>query len=264
MIKDYFKTPQTLRLFAANHLGSFDDIWDLQSEWFEEPNVRRNGWSGVVKYSLNGEYGETLPVFIKRQENHNCRTLLHPFKGVPTFRREYINIHRLSEHQIPTLTTLFYAEREVYGKVRAILVTESLEGFLSIEDYWKQFPELNSILRKWIMQHTGHVLRNLHDANFQHNCLYPKHIFVRVNDISAGQDQDVRLIDLEKLKRMPSKQYIRRSDLARFIRRSAPMNPDDVQTLISSYLSCNKDLSDTKIAAELQLMIENQFSRHQE
>jgi uncharacterized protein YwbE len=262
MIKDYFKTPQTLQLFAANHLDSFDDIWNLQSEWFEEPNYRRNGWSGVVKDTLTGDHGEPHPIFIKRQENHNYKTLLHPFKGIPTFRREFINIRRLCEHQIPTLTTLYYAERKVDGKLRAILVTESLEGFQSIEDYWKQFPELNSILRKWIMQRTGQVLRNLHDANFQHNGLYPKHIFVRINDIRAGQDQDVRLIDLEKLKWMPSKQHIRRSDLARVIRRSAPMNQNDLQTLISSYLNCHKDLSNTKLAADLQQMIENQFSRH--
>lgn len=260
MIKDYFNTPQTRRLFAARHLDSFDELWDLQSEWFEEPNVRRNGWSGVVKYTLSGEHGEPYPVFIKRQENHNCKTLLHPFRGMPTFRREFINIHRLSKNQIHTLTTLYYAEREVYGKRRAVLVTESLEGFLSVEDYWKQFPELNSILRKWIMQRTGQVLRNLHDANFQHNCLYPKHIFVRLNDIRAGQDQDVRLIDLEKLKWMPSKRRIRRNDLEQVIRRAAPMSRDDLETLINSYLTTKDDLSETKLAEELQHMLEKYFS----
>jgi len=261
MIKDYFNSSQTRQLFAANHLGSFDDLWGLQSEWFEEPNYRRSGWSGVVKYTLTGEHGEPYPVFIKRQETHNCKTLLHPFRGMPTFRREFINIHRLSKHQIPTLTTLYYAEREVYGKHRAVLVTESLEGFLSVEDYWKQFPELNSILRKWIMQRTGQVLRNLHEANFQHNCLYPKHIFVRLNDISAGQDQDVRLIDLEKLKWMPSKRRIRRNDLEQVIRRAAPMNRDDLETLINSYLNTGDDLSETALAEGLQKMLEKYFSK---
>ena len=260
MINDYFNTPETARLFTINQLDSFDAIWDLQSDWFEEPNYRRSGWSGVIKLVLTGEHGEAHPVFIKRQENHNCKTLLHPFRGIPTFRREFKNIRRLCGHQIPTLTSLFYAERVVYGKHRAILVTESLEGFLSIEDYWNQFPELNSILRKWILQRTGQVLRNLHDVNFQHNSLYPKHIFVRFDDITAAENQDVRLIDLEKLKWMPSRQHIRRGDLARIIRRAAPMNRPDLKTLIDSYLSTNKDLSDTPLAEELQHMLDKQFN----
>lgn len=255
MIKDYFYTPQTRNIFSANHLDSFDALWDLECEWFEEPNYRRNGWSGVVKYTLHGEHAEEYPVFIKRQENHNCRTLLHPLQGMPTFRREFINIRRLRKQQIPTLKSLFYAERRVYGKHRAILVTKSLEGFLSIEDYWNQFPELNSILRKWIMQRTGQVLRNLHDAHFRHNCLYSKHIFVRINDISAAQEQDVRLIDLEKLKWMPSKPHIMRNDLGRMIRRCAPMSREDLEHMLNSYLSTNKDLSDTPLAEDLRSMI---------
>ncbi len=262
MIKDYFSSSQTRQIFAANHLDSFDELWEMQNEWFEEPNYRRNGWSGVVKYTMTGEHGEAYPVFIKRQENHNCRTLLHPLQGIPTFRREFINIRRLCAHNIPTLTSLYYAERIVYGKRQAVLVTKSLEGFQSIEGYWNQFPQLNAILRKWIMQRTGQVLRNLHDAHFRHNCLYAKHIFVRLNDITAGQQQDVRLIDLEKLKWMPSKHHIMRNDMGQMIRRGAPMNRDDLETMLSSYLTTNKNLTDTPLARNLQQRIENQFSPH--
>ena len=83
---------------------------------------------------------------------------------------------------------------------------------------------------------------------------------MRFDDITAAENQDVRLIDLEKLKWMPSRQHIRRGDLARIIRRAAPMNRTDLKTLIDSYLSTNKDLSDTPLAEELQHMLDKQFN----
>ena len=58
----------------------FDTIWQLDTDWFEPPNHRRGGWSGVVKYVLETTHG-AIDVFIKRQENHVSKTLLHPFKG---------------------------------------------------------------------------------------------------------------------------------------------------------------------------------------
>ena len=57
-----------------NSLGYFSALWQLQADWFEEPNIRRGGWSGVVKIPLrNGKY-ESSYIFIKRQENHLSRT----------------------------------------------------------------------------------------------------------------------------------------------------------------------------------------------
>ena len=35
------------QLAHSNGLDSFDAIWTLDIGWFEEPNQRRGGWSGV-------------------------------------------------------------------------------------------------------------------------------------------------------------------------------------------------------------------------
>ncbi len=39
-------------LAAANGLDSFESVWSLDIGWFEEPNVRRGGWSGVSRLEL--------------------------------------------------------------------------------------------------------------------------------------------------------------------------------------------------------------------
>ena len=82
---------QWQEIFSANKLDSFDAIWNLDTEWFEEPNQRRGGWSGVIKVDLDTPEGKSC-VFIKRQENHISKTLLHPIRGILTFEREFENI----------------------------------------------------------------------------------------------------------------------------------------------------------------------------
>lgn len=59
---------QTLQ---RNHAANFDALWQLQQDsWFEAPNQRRGGWSGVCKTTLTMPDGSESGIFIKRQENH--------------------------------------------------------------------------------------------------------------------------------------------------------------------------------------------------
>jgi hypothetical protein len=90
--KNRYLNPVYEALLLHNQLADFDRLWDLQAEWFEEPNRRRGGWSGVCRLELRGEGEQVVPVFLKRQENHRARTLRHPFKGIPTVRRELQNL----------------------------------------------------------------------------------------------------------------------------------------------------------------------------
>ena len=48
-----------------------------------------------------------------------------------------------------------------------------------------------------MLKAVAHVLADMHQAHFQHNSLYPKHIFAK--PISSGWD--IKIIDLEKMKR---------------------------------------------------------------
>ncbi len=252
MRQEYYKTADFQQLLKINKLDSFEAIWTLDTEWFEPPNYRRDGWSGVIKYPLKDAAGDTTWVFIKRQENHNCKTFLHPINGVPTFRREFDNIQHLANKNIPSLTAVYYNESSHENKMQAILITLSLEGYQSFEHFCAQ--DIPAEQRAEAMSRAGAIVRKLHDAHYRHNCLYAKHLFV--ND--DADNVDVKLIDLEKLKWLPLYSQIRHNDLSRIIRRGEPMTLDDISILLHSYFTTGKDLQNTALAKKLLRLLNEQ------
>jgi len=178
-----------------NGLKTFDDWWQREVEWFEEPNYRRGGWSGVSRLELEDEEGNKQTIFIKRQENHVAKTIWHPIKGIPTFIREMQNILKLKNKGVAALVPVYFAERTVDGAQRAVLVTESLDGFTPLDEVQKESLGYNA--RRKLIKSVANLIRRLHAQHLQHNCLYPKHIFVK----EVGSVYEARLIDLEKTKR---------------------------------------------------------------
>ena len=196
-MEDYF--PNRWReILHHNDLDSFDKLWDLQLDWFEEPNQRRGGWSGVSRCDLDLPEGGKTGVFIKRQENHITRTLFHPF-GMSTFIREIQNILRFKKAAIPALEPVYFAVRKVEGDLRAILCTEALDGYEPLENLVERWlkdgwPDRKN--RQRLMEAVASVMAKMHDHKIQHNCFYPKHIFVRLSETELR----IRIIDLEKAK----------------------------------------------------------------
>lgn len=196
-MKDYFpdKWRQILR---HNHLDTFESLWELEAGWFEPPNKRRGGWSGVSRCELELPGGGKTAVFLKRQENHITRTLQHPF-GMPTFLREMANILLFKQAGVPALEPVFFAVRKVDGDLRAILCTEALDNYEPLEKLvsrWSEQGWPERAERRRLMQAVAQVMRQMHARKIQHNCFYPKHIFVRFD----GAQINVRIIDLEKAK----------------------------------------------------------------
>ncbi|MCP5267993.1 MAG: InaA protein [Zoogloeaceae bacterium] len=165
----------------------FTGWWNAPGAWVEEPNQRRNGWSGMMRLRI----GDTL-YYIKKQCNHLCRTLDHPF-GWPTASRERLNIGRLQKLGLRVPTPVFHGERKTAEGYEAVLVTEELAGFLALDTQ----TGLDASARQLMASETGRVLGIMHRAGWQHSCLYDKHIMVRWQD---GQPE-IALIDLEKLRR---------------------------------------------------------------
>lgn len=182
------------KLFFTNKSSSphnslnFDLLWHLYTNWFEEPNIRRGGWSGVIKHPIQID-SEAVDVFIKRQENYLSKTLFHPFKGEATFYKEYRNIQRLTKKNIPTLNALFFGQRGT----KAILVTTALNDYEPLDI---AALKLDRLQKRALLTEVAKNLKLLHQYHYQHNCLYPKHIFVKYVDGTWR----VRFIDLEKLK----------------------------------------------------------------
>jgi tRNA A-37 threonylcarbamoyl transferase component Bud32 len=215
---------------ANNGLTDFDAWWELDAGWFEEPNVRRGGWSGVSRLELEMADGSQRAVFLKRQENHVTRTLLHPLRGIPTFIREMKNIQALQAASVPALVPVYFATRTVGGAQRAILVTEALDGFVPLDEINRQ--ALSVVERRQLVEQVAEVLKRLHAQRLQHNCLYPKHLFVK----QQASGFEVRLIDLEKTKRCLFRNSAMFRDLDTLNRHACDFSRVDRLRFVKSYL----------------------------
>lgn len=191
----------------------FDFFWQLDTPLFEPPNTCRGGWSGVSQILLQLN-NEKIPVFIKRQHKHRIRYWRHLLRGIPTFEREYLNIKHLRALDIPTLEPVFFAKR----KDKAILITKALSDYRSLDKL--DYSQLSYKQKSTLICTIAEVTAKLHAHHLQHNCLYPKHIFVKE---LTDKSWDVRLIDLEKLRHKLLKRHALRRDLS-CLTRHAPDN----------------------------------------
>ncbi|PCI58556.1 MAG: lipopolysaccharide kinase [Methylophilaceae bacterium] len=191
-----FQTKRYRQIFAQHQLAGFEQIWNKKIEWFEEPNYRRGGWSGVGQLALQSN-GDDLNVFVKKQQNHGRRTLFHPFSGEPTFRREFKRLGFLEVCRIKAPKVVFYEEQKVEGKVCAILATETLLDFQPLDviaQDWHAVKHKTRLQKKKLLKTIAASLRDFHDTGLVHRALYPKHIFIK----DAENQPEVALIDLEK------------------------------------------------------------------
>ncbi len=188
-------------ILAHNGLLAFEAWWELECNWFEPPNQRRGGWSGVSRYELELPAGGKAAVFLKREENHGIRSALHPLTGIPTFLLEFKRIMTYRSLSIPTLVPVYFAMREEGKDQRAILITEELTGFVSLAAQERQW--LNEGLpsrdeKQRIIKAIADLLRSLHSNRIRHGCFYPEHVFIRTTPEGTVE---TRVIDLENSRR---------------------------------------------------------------
>ena len=257
LLVEFFFNEDIASHFAGQGLDNFARLWDLKLDWFEPLNERRNGWSGVSRYRLSGD--QPLQVFIKRQQNHNTRQFMHPIRGVPTFRREYHNILMFRSYGIPTLTPIYYGERRVDGNDQAILITLALDGYENLFDWYckmalNQSEQSEEAIRA-VLAAIARVVRKLNDQGMAHYCLYPKHIFVLVQEVATPYgDQDyerIRLIDLEKARYQPFSHIRRFKDLGCFMRHAQHFSLAHIRYLLDCYFEGNTVLGGKRLHQRL-------------
>jgi len=183
-------------MLTKNKLDTFERVWSYEVNWFEEPNERRGGWSGVGRIALNND-GQEIGAFLKKQDNH-CRTsFLHPIKGVPTFQREFEMMHYLASKKILAPEVLFFG-RNPNGDLKTTLMTKELSGFMPLEALTEQLFQAKSptlTQQKVVIKAVAQFARSLHDVSIQHRSFYPKHLFINTTNAQAPV---VAVIDLEK------------------------------------------------------------------
>lgn len=221
-------------ILEYNRAASFEQLWELnQGGWFEPPNHRRGGWSGVVRQTLALPDGGEVGIFIKRQENHVYRSWKNLFRPSATFEREFQNLQRCRGLGIPTLEPIYFGQRMVDGNLRATLITRELDGYQPFDaPCYNPINQLPLARRKRFFQGVAAALRQMHSRNIQYNCLYLKHVFVKE---SADGNVDVRLIDLEKAKWRPFRRLIAIRDLYSLNRRAEGWSRTDRLRLFLAY-----------------------------
>ncbi|MCP4128721.1 MAG: lipopolysaccharide kinase [Gammaproteobacteria bacterium] len=233
-----FSAPQWQEILRHNQLDGFEALWELQADWFETPNQRRGGWSGVVRIELNLPDGGTEAVFVKRQENHTRRTLRHPLRGEPTFAGEMENILALQQAGVPTLEPVYYRERKASKGWQAILVTRELGGFRSLAVLMREWLDMgwsqSVVERRRLIGVLASAIRRMHNYRLAHNSLHPKHVFVRLVE---GGDPEVCLIDLEKMRHTIAFSLAARRDLDSLNRRTRVWSSADRLRFLKSYLN---------------------------
>lgn len=196
-------------------LDSFEALWALKLDAVDAPNTGRGGWSSVYRLELADASGQTQAFYLKRQLNQLTRNLGHPL-GEPTFAREFRAIQQFAGLGIPALEAAFFGQRRVAEGQQAILLTRALDSYRPLDEWFADWHSVDFRARRDIILASAALVRALHNTGRIHNCLYPKHIFARVDGDGAG----ARLIDLEKTRRawLGQRDFVR--DLETLQRRS--------------------------------------------
>ena len=235
-----FIAPAWQKTFQKQALN-FDRLWGLELPVVDTANIGRgrDGWSEVCMLVVGLLDGDEKRLILKRQKNHLTRTLLHPFRGIPTAEKELRNILHFKRLGIPTVEPVYFAKRRTWDGIQAILITEYLEGYRTLEEFvntwqdegWPKPSERNQIIRA-----IASLAGKIHRSGFQYNCLYPKHLLITRSKDAVS----VRLIDLEKNKWRPLGDKRRIRDLETLLRRSQGWTQADRIRFLTAYFGIRR------------------------
>lgn len=248
--------PSYSELLSRTGFDAFPRFWELPYSWVEDPNRRREGWSGASFHTITDPgTGDVISIFVKRQENHNYKSLLHPFRGMPTFYREFRSIRYMEQIGVPTAQLIYYGFRRLNHDFQSVLVTTALTGYTDLDTLFEDHS-LNHDLRTAILNRIADMVWLMHDHGRQHRHLNGKHILVKLE----GTDSfDIRLIDLEQMKRILQPENAMARDLEKFVRHTPTLSREEHSQLVQHYLEHLKPDSRKNLSHLLNQRIEEKW-----
>jgi hypothetical protein len=181
----------------------FNSLWNRTDPWVEKPNFRRDtskeSWSGVTKIQLNKHN-----FFLKKQQDYFAYSIKPPFKRM-LLQREFESIKLFSSYKIPSLDIVYLGIRKNGCNTQGILITKSLDNYISLNEAKKQYldlpgPKQHKIKRAAIASVTE-LVKKMHQSGLMHNYLYLKHIYIDKNfcktEEKPANEPVCRFIDLE-------------------------------------------------------------------
>ncbi|MDA1074485.1 MAG: hypothetical protein O3A63_06960 [Proteobacteria bacterium] len=151
----------------------FDSLWNLDATEVDTPNVRRGGWSSVVRMSAP----DGSLFYLKRQQNHFYRDPKNFYRKTPTAVREWRSTKELGDAGIGVLNAVCMGMGVSHDASRAVFVTEALTDHRSLPETL-QDPALSPAARVELWHALGHLIRRVHRRGYRYNCLYGKHVML--------------------------------------------------------------------------------------
>jgi len=218
---------------AVQASSTFDRWWQCNGAWVEPLNQRRDGESGVqLLHPRNPSYPA---LYSKRQTGHLYRCLRHPL-GRPTIMRELEAYRAFARLGISVPKIVYGAARKHEGDWQALLITQALPGFISLEQWYAVERSAEQVTV--MLTALANTLARLHRGRWQHGCCYAKHIFIRTNDQGGeSPNAQIALLDLEKSRRRWRPVDASRHDMRQLKRHRGAMPEQDWECLLAAYTS---------------------------
>lgn len=244
-----FISPDFADILAHNQLNTFAQLWAKNIAWFEQPNQRRGGWSGVGRLQLENANGVKQIFYLKKQQNHGRRTWQNPIKGEPTFRREFVNLQLLTANNFAAPQVAFYAESIENDQQCAVLMTAELADFKDLAELSETWlPAASRAQKAQLIKKIANEIKRFHNYGLVHRALYPKHIFVK----NVNNNLEIALIDLEKVRKNSNVYQCAVFDLAALNRHSEGWRRTQRLAFLKQYLQTKKlDVVGKKLARQI-------------
>lgn len=199
-------------------------VWGYEAEWFEPPNRKRGGWSGVNYLTLDGQ-----GYYLKRQENYQRHSIRNPFIGEPTYVREYEMLQYLSDKGVQTPELVLFAQ----NARQSMMITAELKGFVAA-DQW--LTECSIKDKQPTLRALATAVRDMHRAGVVHRALFLKHLFVK----SGVEGLEVAIIDFEKARHSKWSFFGWFDDIRRCLQRSKMLTSADKTYFLKAYWDTQK------------------------
>ena len=242
-------SPDFADILAHNQLDTFNTVWEKSIEWFEEPNQRRGGWSGVGRICLQNAGNNTQVFYLKKQLNHGRRTWRHPIVGEPTFRREFEHLQLLAANHFAAPQVAFYAESTDKKTRYAVLMTAELTDYKDLAEIAiNELPVASYRQKQQLIKEIANEIKRFHNLGLMHRALYPKHIFVK----NALTQPEIALIDLEKVRKNGDADERAVFDLSALNRHSEGFSHTQRLVFLNHYLQQTKlDIHSERLAYKI-------------
>jgi hypothetical protein len=243
MEKETFKltgkwtNPKVESSLEAAGLLDIESVIKREFDWFEAPNRRRGGWSGVTKIVLNpdAKQSEQIAVFLKIQQNHFYIAPNTCFLKRLTFEREFAAMQALRPHSDAIPQVVMFAKWQENGNRGSILVTKALDEWIPLRPWLLgeldlPLPDKETLHR--VLEAIAQTAKEINQVGWIHMCFSAKHLFVKeqLDGIFA-----VRVVDLEKTRKRIGQGRRTLKDCSHFLRHTPNLNDSDKTHFLKAY-----------------------------